>query len=158
MFADTVSLPPARVMPLHFTVPVLPFGTGDTKGVLGELRWGAGQAWMKTSEGWVWSQMGRAEDATTIAYLPTGATPSVTAYRVAWTANGGATTVTSFSGGIRGQELIIVGGDVGNTTIAHGTNIRLLGGANFTLGDNDTLHLVCINGTRWAEVARSNNN
>jgi hypothetical protein len=157
MFTDAYSLPPARVMPLHFTLPAQPFGTSDTKGILGEYRWGPGVLWVKTQEGWGTIQIGQV-GSTTVATLPTGATPSVLGQHKVYTGNGSATSVTSFSNGAIGQELVIIGGDGGNTTIAHGTNIRLAGGANFVLGDNDVIVLVCQNGTKWSEVSRSNNN
>lgn len=89
--------------------------------------------------------------------LPTGATPSVANLKTVSTNNGGATSITSFTNGFAAQEIILVGRDGGNTTVVHGTNIRCLGGANFVLGDNDTMHLVSYNGTVFVEINRSNN-
>jgi hypothetical protein len=157
MIADSVSLPIYRTMPLYSTAPAVPFGTTDTKGVLGEIRWETGELWIKTAEGWVNTQVGQQNDGS-LRPLPTGATPSVAGHHKSLTNNSGATSITNFTGGKAGQELVLVGLDGGNTTIAHGTNIRLLGGANFVIGDNDVIVLINRNGTIWVEVSRSNNN
>lgn len=157
MINDQVSLPVYRTMPMHVTPPAVPFGTTDTKGVLGEIRWETGECWIKTSQGWMWWQIGQQNDGA-IRPMATGATPTVLSQHKVRTNNGGATSITSFLDGKAGQELMIYGFDGGNTTVAHGTNIRLAGGVNFTLGDNDILVLLCRDGTVWSEVSRSNNN
>ena len=138
------------------TAPTEPFGFAAS-GVQGDIRYGSGRVWVRNASGWLMLQ-GAAVDAytATMQSLPTGATPSVANLRWAGTNNGGATTITDFTNGYVGQELILWGADGGNTTIGHGTNIRLAGGANFTLGTDDTIHLMRTN-TKWVEVARSNN-
>lgn len=156
MIADSVSLPVYRTMPLYSTPPAVPFGTDDTKGVLGEIRWEQGELWIKTSQGWVNTQVGQQDDGS-LRYLPTGATPSVAGQHKCLTGNSGATSITNFTNGKAGQELVIVGLDGGNTTIVNSANVRLAGGANFTLGDNDVIVLINRNGTVWCEVSRSNN-
>jgi hypothetical protein len=150
--------------PLFETAPTEPFGYTAT-GQQGEIRYSAttGRVWIKTnsalaSGGWMLLQSQQVTDfSNSIATLPTGATPSVSFKKTCRTNNSGATNVTDLLNGFVSQELIIIGLDGGNTTIVHGTNIRLAGGANFTIGDNDTIHLVCFDGTKWVEVCRSNN-
>lgn len=138
------------------TAPTEPFGFAAS-GVQGDVRYGAGRMWVKNSSGWLMLQGAAVEDySTTMQSLPTGATPSAANLHWAATNNSGATTITNFTDGYVGQELILWGADGGNTTIGHGTNIRLAGGANFTLGTDDTIHLMRTN-TKWVEVARSNN-
>jgi hypothetical protein len=152
------------IQPLFETAPTEPFGY-NAVGRQGEVRYSAttGRAWIKTNSGssaggWLLFQPHIVNDySNSLNNLPTGATPSVVWRKICKTNNGGATTVTSFADGFASQELIIVGSDGGNTTVAHGANIRLAGGVNFTLGDNDTIHLVCVDGAKWVEVARSNN-
>lgn len=152
------------VLPLFETAPSEPFGYTAT-GHQGEIRYSAttGRTWIKVNSGdsaggWMLTQSQYVYNySSSIIDLPTGATPSVAFRKSCTTNNSGATSVTSFADGFASQELIIVGNDGGNTTIVHGTNIRLAGGANFTLGNNDTIHLVCTTGTKWVEVSRSDN-
>lgn len=148
------------MQPLFETAPTEPFGY-SAGGRQGEVRYGDGRLWIKTSAGsagWLLSQAHIVNDYTNaLTSFPTGATPTAQWRRSCRTANIGATSVTSITGGFASQEIIIFGNDGGNTTIVHGTNIRLLGGANFVLGDNDSLHLLCVDGTKWVEIARSNN-
>ena len=58
-----------------------------------------------------------------------------------------------------GQLVIIQGTADGNTvTIADNVNTQLDGGANFTLGDGDTIQLMWdSNYSMWIEISRSNN-
>jgi hypothetical protein len=138
------------------SAPTEPFGF-TASGLQGDVRYGSGRMWVKNASGWLMLQGAAVNDyATTMQPLPTGSTPSAADLRWAGTNNGGATTITNFTNGYVGQELILWGADGGNTTIGHGANIRLNGGANFTLGDDDTIHLLRIN-TKWVEVTRSNN-
>lgn len=93
--------------------------------------------------------------ATTIGtFTDADATPSI-AGRSRWlTANTGATTITAFDDGGNGTELLIVFGDA-NTTIAHGSNIKLSGSANYApAAANSTLSLVMVGGV-WVETGRS---
>jgi hypothetical protein len=78
--------------------------------------------------------------------------------RACRTANSGATTITSFPDGQDGQELIIIGGDSGNTTVA-ASAAKLPGGTPITLGNNDVLHLVCNQDVTpiWVCVSYSDN-
>lgn len=144
------------------TAPTEPFGF-TASGVQGDVRYGAGRMWVKNASGWLMVQGGAVEDySNTLQSLPTGATPSAANLRVAKTNNSGVSVVLRFLNAYVGQELILVGADGGNTTVNHGTFIRMQGGTNFTLGDNDTLHLVCRTASSpgdfvFVEVARSNN-
>jgi hypothetical protein len=138
------------------TEPGEPWGT-QAAGTQGDLRYAPGRIYMKTAAGWLIAQAGAFSDATTLQSLPTGATPSVANLRVVSTNNVGATSITGLTGAFAGQEVVIVGADGGNTTIQHGGNIHLAGGANFTLGDMDVIRLVSFNGTVWCEASRSNN-
>ena len=80
------------------------------------------------------------------------ASPNVFCLNRVRTANASATTITNFSGGIEGQQLMV---EVdGNTTIAHNSNIYLNGLVNWNPGGyGGTLQLVYKN-TRWWEVSR----
>lgn len=163
--ASSLSTPVSGIQPLFETAPTEPYGFNAT-GRQGEFRYSAtaGRVWVKASNGasaggWLLFQAQQVNDyANQLVSLPTGSTPSVANRLACRSNNGSATTITSFTGGYASQELLIVGSDGGNTTIGHGTNIRLVGGANFTLGDNDTIRLLCVDGTKWVEVSRSNNN
>lgn len=136
--------------------PTEPFGY-TASGVQGDVRYGSGRLWVKNADGWIMLQGAAVNDySSTMQSLPTGATPSVSNLRWAATNNAGATNVTNLLNGYVGQEIILWGADGGNTTIQHGADIRLSGGTNFTLGTDDTIHLLRTN-TKWVEVARSNN-
>ena len=151
------------VQPLFQTAPLEPFGFSAT-GRQGELRYSAtaGRVWVKasggsSSGGWLLVQGQQVNDyANQLAPLPTGVTPSVANRLACRTNNDAPTSITSFSDGYASQELLIVGNDGGNTTIVHGTNIRLAGGVNFVLGTDDAIRLLCVDGTKWVEVSRSN--
>jgi len=68
----------------------------------------------------------------------------------------GATTITTFSNAVVGQEITIICGN-GNLTIAHdGVNVRLAGKTNFVGLTDDTITLV-YSGTAWREKSRSRN-
>lgn len=71
------------------------------------------------------------------------------------TVNSVATAIGNITNGLDGQEITIVFTDA-FTTITHGTNIKLSGGANFTSTANDTLTLI-YDGVNWFEKGRSVN-
>jgi hypothetical protein len=77
-------------------------------------------------------------------------TPDVSGGNVFQTANSGATVITDFNEGTEGQLIHIMFGD-GDTSIAHGGNIHLIGGAqlDFTLYETITLMYV---GAVWCEM------
>lgn len=91
---------------------------------------------------------------TTKNFTDADATPSVLGQRVFAFANTGATTVTQFDDGVENQE-IVVKLDA-NTTIQHGSNIKLASGADYSGSANDMLTLMKI-GNVWYETARSVN-
>ncbi|MEM7519685.1 MAG: hypothetical protein AAF307_01505 [Pseudomonadota bacterium] len=157
LLAGGIDLPLYQAMPLFSTAPAVPWGTPDTKGVVGEIRWEAGLLWIKTDLGWVQTQLGQQGGGNVAGLTPGTATPDVTGHYWLRTTNPGTTLVTDFQNGRAGQEIKLIGLDGGNTTIKHGGTIRLAGGADFTLGDNDVLSLVCRDGSTWAETGRSNN-
>ncbi len=80
-------------------------------------------------------------------------TPSVAGGNV-FTTDGDGTTLTDLQGGTVGQVVILIGDDVGNTSIADGGNFAL--SAGITLGDGDTITLV-LYGSTWYETSRSDN-
>lgn len=141
----------------------VPVASDQGGNMLGDVRWSANRLYVSTALAdpyWQTTQLQKFVASTDlIPSLPTGATPSAASLKSCITANVGATTITDFTGGFTGQELIIVGGDGGNTTIAHGTNIRLPGGSNIVVGDNDVVHLLCAraNASLWTCVSYSNN-
>jgi hypothetical protein len=69
-------------------------------------------------------------------------------------------TITSITGGVDGQELMIINvapnSSPQKTTIEHNTSIKLKGGTNYAMGYNHVLTLININGT-WYEKCRSEN-
>jgi len=75
------------------------------------------------------------------------------------TGDGGGNTVTTITGGVAGQVLVLIFVD-GNVTIndddTHGANSVDLVGANTTFADDATLTLV-FDGTSWYEISRSIN-
>lgn len=68
------------------------------------------------------------------------------------TVDADATNITDFTGGVAGQELIVIA--TGNRTIAHGAPIALDGSANRAMVSGSTMHLVN-DGSKWFEVPRT---
>jgi len=157
MLPNSANLGAHFVMPLYRDTPTQPWGAGDTKGVVGDMRWAQSYVSLKTANGWARWQLNYTADATTVYSLPRGTTPSAAGQYVCRTANTVATTVTSITKGYPSQQLIIVGADGGKTTFRYGPNLQLASGVNFAVANNDVLHLLCVNGTQWIEVSRSNN-
>ncbi len=87
---------------------------------------------------------------TTFTTLDT--TPSVAGGDLCKTANGGATSITTFDDGILGQEIAVIVKDA-NTTFVHGT-IILQGAVNFTAALNDAIWFK-YDGTNWYEQSRN---
>ena len=85
--------------------------------------------------------------------LANTATPSVAGSKVWLT--GGIITITDFTLGFVGQEIIILSEHA--ITITDGTNMFLSGSANFVMADTDSLHLVQKADGNWYEVSRSVN-
>jgi hypothetical protein len=89
----------------------------------------------------------------TIAALANSATPSVADGKVWLT--GGTTTITDFTGGVPGQEIIIMSEHA--ITITDGTNMFLSGSANFVMASTDSLYLIQKADGNWYEISRSVN-
>lgn len=85
--------------------------------------------------------------------LADSATPSVKNAKLFLT--GGTTTITDFTDGRTGQEIIILSEHA--ITITDGTNIFLSGSTNFTMASSDSLHLVQKADGNWYEISRSVN-
>lgn len=97
----------------------------------------------------------------------TGVTVDMLARIIRVQGSGGAVTITAtpnIADGLDGQEVIFIGQSDANTltfqdeAILANSGLQLAGGANFTMGLYDTLHLV-FDATldKWCEVSRSNN-
>lgn len=72
------------------------------------------------------------------------------------TGNSGATAINTISGGTIGQKVTFVGGSATNSsTMADSGTLKLT--TSMTLGANDTITLICVDGTNWAEVSRADN-
>lgn len=84
-----------------------------------------------------------------------GTSPDVGFGKIFHVSNGSPTTINAFTGGMLGQQMILIFLD-GNTTLAHGTGIRLSGGLNFTPNVNDAINLI-YNGTGFTEIGRGDN-
>ena len=79
-------------------------------------------------------------------------TPSVLGGAVLLTANSGSTSITTFDDGEAGRSIDFIFGD-GNTTLVHGTNLQLTGGANYTGTAGDTMSFTTDDGTIWRQIA-----
>ncbi len=85
------------------------------------------------------------------------ATPDVSGDSLFYTANTGATTITTFDNPTAGQIIYIIFGD-GNTTLQDGATLVLNGSANWTPAATDTITLVYDGtATAWVEISRSDN-
>lgn len=82
-------------------------------------------------------------------------TPSVTGVSHLDIANASPTTITNFTGAVRGQMLLLLFRD-GNTTITR-ANAYLAGAVDFTSANRATL-LLMSDGSFWYEVCRSTTN
>ena len=89
------------------------------------------------------------------SYTAADTTPSVADAEVFVIANSGSVSITTLDDGTAGQRVILIFSD-SNTTIVHGSTVKLSGGSNFTSTANDTLTLV-LSGSVWYEVCRSVN-
>ncbi len=73
------------------------------------------------------------------------------------TSAGAAQDIDTINYGVRGQSVVIVGADGGNTTIKHAEdNILLSGAADKTLADNETL-ILTYDGTNWQQTGGTDN-
>jgi hypothetical protein len=148
----------AERQPLFAAGHAVPYQTNDSRGKIGELRWDSNFVYVKVgASSWNRSQLSSFGDAQ-VSPLPTGTTPSASGLRSCRTANVSATTISAFADGQDGQELIIIGADGGNTTIA-ATAAKLPGGTPIVIGNNDVVHLVCNQDVVpiWVCVSYSNN-
>ena len=88
------------------------------------------------------------------------ATPDVRGGRVFKTNNGsllGNCTITGFDNGEAGQIIHIIHMDT-KTDYTDGTNLQLVRGLDHTSAQtNDTITFVCVDGTKWVELGRSDN-
>ena len=84
-----------------------------------------------------------------------GATPSVSGAVNGDTliSNAGATTVTNFTGGVKGQSIKIFD-TTGVTTIENNANIDLQGNTDFAMATGQGLFLYLDDGSVWREVGR----
>jgi len=89
------------------------------------------------------------------AYSAGETTPSVTGVSHLDIANASPTTITNFTGAVRGQMLLLLFRD-GNTTITR-ANAYLAGAVDFTSANRATL-LLMFDGSFWYEVCRSTTN
>ena len=83
--------------------------------------------------------------------------PMVRAGRVFLTNNNTTTAITGFDNGTAGQIIHIIHMD-NNTDYTDGTNLQLVRGLDHTSAQtNDTITFVCVDGTKWVELGRSDN-
>jgi len=147
----------AELMPRYTTNVGVPYDYSDTRGQIGDLRWDNGRGYIKNSAtSWRMFQVSKFADSQVNGFI--GTTLDASGMFVVRTANSGSTTVTSITNGFPGQQLIIIGSDGGNTTISSSA-AKLPGGTPITLGDNDVLHLVCLQNVApiWVCVSHSDN-
>lgn len=89
-----------------------------------------------------------------VGTLANTATPAVTTASKYWL-TGGTTTITNITGGVTGQEIVILSEHA--ITITDGTNLFLNGSTNFVMASTDSLTLVCKADGKWYETGRSDN-
>ena len=86
--------------------------------------------------------------------------PDVRFGRVFKTNNGsvlGTTTIDGFDNGVAGQIIHIIHMD-NSTDYSDETNLQLFRGLDHTTAEtNDTITFVCVDGTKWVELGRSDN-
>ena len=129
------------------------------KGQIGEgdLELGASTFSRGTSSGGS-QNVGRINPTTFVrvgTYSAADTTPSVADAEVFVVANSGAVSITTLDDGTAGQRVTLIFSDA-NTTVVHGSTVKLSGGSNFTSSANDTLTLVLASSV-WYEVGRSVN-
>lgn len=90
-----------------------------------------------------------------VTFTASDATPSVQNGGYFETANAGATSITNFDDGLKGQ-LITVKVDA-NTTVKNNATIKLAGAVDFVGTSNDMISLRLGADSIWREVARSVN-
>ena len=98
---------------------------------------------------------GIAKQSSTLAAAAT--TLAIYSDLVVLTGDGGGNTITTITGGVTGQTLVIQFVDA-NVDLTHGTGtdaIKLAGAVNFTTAAADTALTLIYTGTRWVETARS---
>ena len=95
-----------------------------------------------------------------VTFTANDATPDVRLGRVFKTNNGallGTCTITGFDNGAAGQIIHIIHMD-NITDYTDGTNLQLYRGFDLTTHQtNDTISFVCVDGTKWVELGRSDN-
>jgi len=92
-----------------------------------------------------------------VTFTDTDTTPMVRAGTVFLTANTSNTVIEGFDNGTAGQIIYIIHGD-NNTDYEDGTNLQLRRGLDLTSHQiNDTISFVCVDGTKWVELNRSDN-
>jgi hypothetical protein len=83
-----------------------------------------------------------------------GSTFSVAPGNVFKLTQGGATTVTGFTGATTGQQIVVIAGD-GNSTIQNNVVLKLSGSTNWAMPSGAVLTLVLDTGSVWREMART---
>ena len=92
-----------------------------------------------------------------VTFTNTDTTPMVRAGTVFLTANTSNTVITGFDNGTAGQIIYIIHGD-NNTDYEDGTNLQLRRSLDHTTAQtNDTISFICVDGTKWVELNRSDN-
>lgn len=138
--------PSAETM-LRYSSPTVPGTSGQGGGAIGDIRWAANRMFVCTGDVNPFWQTAQLEKFSgTSDFLPNlenSNTPSVLGVGKASAVYNQSPSITDFTGGFTGQQITIIGTSAGTTTIVHGANIRLPGGGNITLAENDSITLVC---------------
>ena len=90
---------------------------------------------------------------------PADTTPDVSNGTVFKTNNGSSIsfiTITGFDNGTAGQIIHIIIAD-SKTRFSHGSNLKLSGATGLGTAENDTISFICLDGTVWLELSRSDN-
>ena len=95
-----------------------------------------------------------------VTFTASDTSPDVRVGRVFLTNNGsviGTVTINGFDNGTAGQIIHIIHMD-NNTDYTDGTNLQLFRSLDHTTAQtNDTITFVCVDGTKWVELGRSDN-
>ena len=153
--------PSANVMS-RYSSPTIPTTSQQGGNILGDIRWSGNRLFVSTGNSnpfWQTAQLEAFNGPTDpIPTLEASTTPTASGVGSAITTNS-AYAITDFPNGFTGQRITIVGSSAGLTSIVHGANIRLPGGSNITLGEYDSVTLLCrrASPSLWVCTSYTNN-
>jgi len=82
------------------------------------------------------------------------ATPTVQGGQAYTLTQGGAQSVTGFTGGLTGDEITVVTRDA-NTTFTNGAGLQMKSGANYNAPNNTVMRFLRLTSSQWIEISRT---